>query len=134
VAPKSHFVLMRWLVDGMNVVGSRPDGWWRDRRAAMVRVAGLLAAFAVEMDEPLTVFFDGRAFDLSADPIEVVFAPGPGSDAADHEIAAYVAADPDPESLTVVTSDRELAARVRADRAHVLPAGAFRRRLDELGS
>jgi len=28
---------VRWIVVGMNVIGSRPDGWRRDRRAAMVR-------------------------------------------------------------------------------------------------
>jgi predicted RNA-binding protein with PIN domain len=55
---------MRWLVDGMNVVGSSPDGCWRDRRAAMRRLAESLAAFAAETDEPLTVVFDGRPFDL----------------------------------------------------------------------
>ncbi len=134
VAPKSHWMWMRWLVDGMNVVGSRPDGWWRDRRAAMVRLSELLAAFAAETDEPLTVFFDGRPFNLSATGIDVAFPPRPGRNAADQEIAAYVEADPDPETLTVVTSDRELAGRVRAARACVLPSGVFRRRLDELDS
>lgn len=125
---------MRWLVDGMNVIGSRPDGWWRDRRAAMLRLCDLLVAFAVEVEEPLTVFFDSRPFDLSAAPIDVVFPPEPGRDAADHEIVAYVEADPDPDTITVITSDRELAGRVRATRAHVLPSGAFRRRLDGLGA
>ena len=36
----------RWLVDGMNVIGSRPDGWWRDRTAAMRRLTGELDALA----------------------------------------------------------------------------------------
>jgi predicted RNA-binding protein with PIN domain len=121
---------MRWLVDGMNVVGSRPDGWWRDRRAAMKRLSELLSAFAAETGEPLTVVFDGRPFDLSAEPIEVVFAPAPGPDAADHKIAAMVEADPDPGSLRVVTSDRRLADRVREAGAEVVPAGEFRRQLD----
>jgi predicted RNA-binding protein with PIN domain len=121
---------MRWLVDGMNVVGSRPDGWWRDRRAAMKRLSELLSAFAAETGEPLTVVFDGRPFDLSAEPAEVVFAAGPGPDAADHKIAAMVEADPDPASLRVVTSDRRLADRVREAGAEVVPAGEFRRRLD----
>ena len=124
---------MRWLVDGMNVVGSRPDGWWRDRRAAMKRLAESLAVFARETGEPVTVVFDGRPFDLSAPPVEVVFAPGRGPDAADHEIAALVEADPDPGSLRVVTSDRRLADRVRAAGVEVVPSGPFRKRLDELG-
>jgi predicted RNA-binding protein with PIN domain len=123
---------MRWLVDGMNVVGSRPDGWWRDRRVAMRRLAGSLAAFAAETGEPLTVVFDGRPFDLSAAPATVEFATGRGRDAADHDIAAKVEADPDPSSLRVVTSDRALADRVRAAGAHVVGSGSFRDRLDEL--
>jgi predicted RNA-binding protein with PIN domain len=123
---------MRWLVDGMNVVGSRPDGWWRDRRSAMKRLAKLLAAFAAETGEPVTVVFDGRPFDLSAPGVEVAFAPGRGPNAADHEIAAIVEADPDPGSITVVTSDRELADRVRAAGAKVVGSGPFRRRLEEL--
>ena len=123
---------MRWLVDGMNVVGSRPDGWWRDRRAAMERLSGLLAAFATETGDPLTVVFDGRPFDLSAPPVEVEFASQRGPNAADHDIAARVQADPDPQSLTVVTSDRDLASRVRAAGAEVMGSGPFRRRLDEL--
>ena len=126
-----HFVLMRWLVDGMNVVGSRPDGWWRDRPAAMRRLAESLAAFATETGDPLTVVFDGRPFDLSAAPIDVVFASTRGRDAADHDIAAIVEADPDPAGITVVTSDRSLADRVRAAGAEVAPSAPFRRRLGE---
>ncbi len=123
---------MRWLVDGMNVVGSRPDGWWRDRHAAMRRLAQSLAAFAAETEEPLTVVFDGRPFDLSAEPVKVEFATSRGRDAADHDIAAKVEADPDPSSLRVVTSDRALADRVRAAGAEVVGSGPFRKRLDEL--
>ncbi len=37
---------MRWLVDGMNVIGTRPDGWWKDRHAAMVRLVGQLELWA----------------------------------------------------------------------------------------
>src|SRR4051794_17285551 len=105
---------MRWLVDGMNVVGSKPDGWWRDRRGAMRRLSESLADFATETGEPLTVVFDGRPFDLSAPPAEVLFASTRGPDAADHDIAAMVESDVDPGSLRVVTSDRPLADRVRA--------------------
>ncbi len=36
------------IVDGANVVGSRPDGWWRDRPAAAVRLAGELAPLAAD--------------------------------------------------------------------------------------
>ena len=116
----------------MNVVGSRPDGWWRDRKAAMKRLSDLLGVFASETGEPLTVVFDGRPFDLSAPGVEIRFASGRGPNAADHDIAARVQSDPDPQSITVVTSDRELADRVRASGAAVVGSGPFRRRLDEL--
>ena len=35
------------IVDGANVMGSRADGWWRDRAGAMARLHGELAALAV---------------------------------------------------------------------------------------
>jgi uncharacterized protein YaiI (UPF0178 family) len=116
----------------MNVVGSRPDGWWRDRKAAMKRLSDLLGMFAAETGEPLTVVFDGRPFDLSAPPVEIRFATARGPNAADHDIAARVQADPDPRSITVVTSDRELADRVRASGAAVVGSGPFRSRLEGL--
>src|SRR4051794_31397050 len=121
---------MRWLVDGMNVVASRPDGWWRDRKAAMTRLSESLAAFAAETGEPLTVVFDGEPFDLSAPPVEIQFASTRGRNAADHDIARLVQQDADPQSITVVTSDRELAERVKAAGASVRGASQFRRRLD----
>jgi predicted RNA-binding protein with PIN domain len=118
----------------MNVVGSRPDGWWRDRRAAMTRLTALLDTFAAETGEPLTVVFDGQPFDLSAQSVEVAFASGRGPNAADHDIAVRVEQDPDPQSIAVVTSDRQLADRVRAAGAEVRGSGPFRRRLDDLAT
>jgi predicted RNA-binding protein with PIN domain len=109
---------VRWVVDGMNVIGSRPDRWWRDRPGAMRTLVERLAAFG----EPVTVVFDGRPRDVGgAAGVEVRFAG-----VADDEIAALVAADADPEDLCVVTSDSELAARVRAHGARVEGAGRFR--------
>jgi uncharacterized protein YaiI (UPF0178 family) len=98
----------------------------------MRRLSESLAAFATETGEPLTVVFDGEAFDLSASPINVVFASTRGRDAADHDIASLVESDPDPGSIRVVTSDRELASRVRTAGGEVVGAGPFRRRLDDL--
>jgi predicted RNA-binding protein with PIN domain len=97
----------RWLVDGMNVIGSRPDGWWRDRPAAKRRLLEELEAVEGEV----RVVFDEKGLN------------------ADDEIVALVAADPDPTGITVVTSDAELQRRVREHGANVEGAGTFRRRL-----
>jgi hypothetical protein len=109
----------RWLVDGMNVIGSRPDGWWRDRRGAQRRLASELEA----LPEPVTVVFDGRPHDTATPGVDVRFAP-----VADDEIARLAR-----PGDRVVTSDAELANRVSAAGAEVEGAGAFRRRLDDLG-
>jgi predicted RNA-binding protein with PIN domain len=122
---------VRWIVDGMNVVGSRPDGWWRDRREAMRRLIERLEEFAEDTGDEVAVVFDGRPFELEpGGRVQVGFAPG-GRNAADHAIADRVAEDADPGSLTVVTSDGELVNRVRARGAEVVPSGGFRRRLDD---
>ena len=118
--------MARWLVDGMNVIGSRPDGWWRDRRAAIERLVRDLEG----LDGEVAVVLDGAPFDIERDRVEVVFASRRGRDAADDDIAARVARDPDPASLTVVTSDAELGCRVRDRGASVEGAGAFRARLE----
>jgi predicted RNA-binding protein with PIN domain len=118
---------MRWLVDGMNVIGSRPNGWWADRPGAMEQLAQELSAYASSTGEGVTVVFDGEPFDLPAQ-VEVVFAPG-GRDAADDEIVRIVASLARPESVTVVSSDRRLAQRIKALGAEVLGARAFRDRL-----
>ena len=122
---------MRWLVDGMNVIGSRPDGWWRDRAAAVRGLIAELEAFAATSGDEVSVVFDGRApaDQPEAKAVRVEFAPG-GRNAADDRIAERVAADSDPATLRVVTSDRDLAQRVRSAGAEVVGSGGFRRRID----
>jgi predicted RNA-binding protein with PIN domain len=124
----------RALVDGMNLIGSRPDRWWNDRDGAVRRLVGELDRFAAATGEDVTVVFDRRPPDL--DPgrhgaVEVAFASRRGRDAADHEIVAMVAADPEPGGFLVVTSDRRLAERVRDLGALVEPSSRFRRRIDQ---
>ena len=116
---------VRLLVDGMNVIGSRPSGWWRDREGAMRDLVADLEAYAGETGAEVAVVFDGRAFEIAGERVEVAFASRAGRDAADDDIAAR--AEP---GLTVVTSDAALAERARAGGAEVMGAGAFRRRLD----
>jgi predicted RNA-binding protein with PIN domain len=116
----------RWIVDGMNVIGSRPTGWWHDRPGAMQQLVHELQA----LDEPVTVIFDGRPFDVQdAEDIDVRFASRRGRNAADDDIADLVAESAAPEELCVVTSDRELAGRVRERGAAVMGAKEFRDRL-----
>ena len=125
---------MRLIVDGNNVMGSRPDGWWRDRAGAAARLAEALGAWAEAAGrEGVVVVFDGRRPAGFPDPpaaVEVRFAERPGRDAADDAIAALVAAAGSPAELEVVTSDAGLARRVREHGAAVRTAGAFRREVE----
>jgi predicted RNA-binding protein with PIN domain len=122
---------MRWLVDGMNVIGSRPSGWWRDRPGAMRELVDELTEFAETTGHPVTVILDGKPFDLEGgDGVTVRFASRRGPNAADDDIAALVESDDDPADLSVATSDGDLARRVREAGATVVGAGSFRRLLD----
>lgn len=120
----------RIVVDGMNVIGSRPDGWWRDRRAAMTRLVAGLEAYAAVTGERVAVVLDGRAFPIEHSAVEVRFAERPGPNAADDAIVEDLESRGDEPAPTVVTSDAGLAERARALGAEVLGAGAFRRELD----
>ena len=122
--------MTRWLVDASNVIGSRPDGWWRDRTGATQRLLDALREFARDEDEVVVVLDAGPAEWAGRDgAFEVAIAPRRGRDAADDEIAARLARDRDPASVSVVTSDAALAARARERGADVVGAGAFRRQL-----
>ncbi len=118
--------MRRVIVDGMNVIGSRPDGWWRDRDGAVRRLHTRLVTRAREQDEDVILVLDGRPLDDLPegvhDGIDVRYARRRGRDAADDRIVEVVAADDDPTALTVVTSDRGLADRVRALGASVTGA------------
>lgn len=120
----------RLLIDGMNVIGSRPTGWWRDRDAAVRQLVERLRA----LDEDLTAVFDGRPLpDLPEgdhDGVDVRYAQRRGPDAADDRIVSIVQAAADPARCAVVTSDRELRDRVRALGAEVMSAGELLGRLD----
>ena len=115
----------RWIVDGMNVIGSRPDGWWRDRPGAMRSLADRVADWASDGRE-VTVVFDGKPFEINAAGVRVEFATRRGPNAADDDIVRLVEADDDPRSLRVVTSDHDLSRRVTARGAEVVSAGLFR--------
>ena len=125
----------RWLVDGMNLIGSRPDRWWNDPDRAVRRLIGELDRYAAATGDDVTVVFDRRPPDV--DPghhgaVRVAFASRHGRNAADDEIVTMVAGDPDPAAGRVVTSDRRLAERVRDLGAGVEPVSRFRRRVDRV--
>ena len=119
----------RWLIDGMNVIGSRPNGWWRDRRGAIEQFTERVADFVALSGDSATVVFDGKPFSMLAE-VDVVFAPG-GPNAADDAIMGIVSDDREPSAVTVVTSDRELARRVRDRGVETVTASAFLRHLEE---
>jgi predicted RNA-binding protein with PIN domain len=122
---------MRWLVDGMNVIGTRPDSWWKDRDAAMARLVGMLERFAAADGEDVTVVFERPPSPpIRSTVIEVAHAPRPRPNAADDEIIRRLQADPEPASVRVVTSDRWLADRAHAAGASVEGAEAFRSRIE----
>jgi hypothetical protein len=113
------------LVDVANVVGSRPDGWWRDRAGAATRLLGRLAPLPGRTLEgpdgtPLPcgrvvavvegAGREGQAPD-GATGLEVVRAPGSGDDALAATAADVAAAG---EDLLVVTADRGLRSRLPA--------------------
>ena len=129
------------IVDVANVMGSRPDGWWRDRAGAAVRLHDEIAALASSgrpvlpgpaakggqasaADPPQFVMvLEGAAraatarIDTSADRVLLVQAGGSGDDA----IAALVRELPG--RRFVVTADRELQRRCVAAGAVVLRPG-----------
>jgi predicted RNA-binding protein with PIN domain len=126
-----------WVVDGSNVVGSRPDGWWRDRVGAAVRLADRLVALRAASGDEVLLVLDGRPSDrLPAGDhagIRVAYARRAGRDAADDEIVALLRDDPAlaaRAAVVVATSDRALAARVRELGVTVVGAGALLAELD----
>ncbi len=123
---------MRWYVDGMNVIGTRPDGWWRDRDGAMLRLVDLLERWAaVEGADVVVVFERKPSPPIRSSVIEVAHAPRPRRDAADDEIVRRLALEPAPGLVRVVTSDRWLADQALALGAGVHGAEMFRALLEE---
>jgi len=117
----------------MNVIGSRPTGWWRDRDGAVVRLVEGLRALADADRIDVTVIVDGRPIEGLGEGThgraEVLYAPG-GRNAADDRIVALLEAHDDPSSLEVVTADRNLRERAEARGARVSGPSALLARID----
>ncbi|HEY0638286.1 MAG TPA: NTP pyrophosphohydrolase [Pseudonocardiaceae bacterium] len=117
------------VVDAANVVGSVPDGWWRDRHGAterlrdtLVPLAGGLPSWPTDEPPELVLVVEGAARRVDGVPgVRVVAAGGSGDDA----IVDLVAERGDRRCL-VVTADRELRRRVTALGAEVTGPSSVR--------
>jgi hypothetical protein len=105
------------VVDAANVVGSVPDGWWKDRAGAAIRLRDRLARTTTtglpDLPGPLEMVMvvEGKARDIpETEGVRVVRAPGSGDDT----IVDLVAQEGTGRHVVVVTADRELRDRVMA--------------------
>ncbi len=122
---------VRWIVDGMNVIGASPNGWWRDRHAAMVVLVQALETWArAERVDVTVVFEQPPSPPIDSAVITVAHARVAAPDSADDEIVRVVRADERPADVVVVTSDRALAEQVRSAGAAVVPPRRLRALLD----
>jgi hypothetical protein len=134
------------VVDAANVVGSRPDGWWRDRRGAAERLLGKLAALArsgvpgAELGltgsrggtwwPRIVVVVEGQAKSVDpVDGVEVVAAETDGDSEIVKVVADIRARRPD-DHVVVVTADRQLRSRVEAAGTTVVGPGVLLKLLD----
>ena len=123
---------MRWLVDGMNVIGTRPDAWWKDRHGAMIKLVDMLERWAASSGADVTVVFEQPPKPpIRSTVIAVAYAPRPRRDSADDEIVRLLKVETEPGAIRVVTSDHWLADRAYAAGATVEPAGPFRALLED---
>lgn len=122
---------MSWIVDGMNVIGCRPDGWWRNRHRAMAALVERLEQWANDENADVTVVFERPPSPpIESSVIAVTHAPKASANSADDEIVRMVEAAADPGEICVATSDRALSERVRAAGASVYPAERLRNLID----
>ena len=119
------------IVDGANVVGSRPDGWWRDRAGAARRLHEQLLSAVLPYDE-IVLILEGKArqgIPAGQDGrLRTVHAPGSGDDAIVEAVIAEVEIG-DGRDVTVATADRVLRDRVTAAGAKSVSSSSL---LDQL--
>src|SRR5215218_5554461 len=102
--------MARWLVDAHNVIGSRPDGWWRDRDGAARRLVAAVREWAAAEGASALVVLDAAPADLegAAEGVELAIAPERGRNAGDDELIRRLEREPAPGTVRVVTSDAAL--------------------------
>jgi predicted RNA-binding protein with PIN domain len=121
------------VIDAMNVIGSRPDGWWRDREGAIERLIEQVDRWAEGGEERLTVMLERRPRgEVGSGRAEVAWASAGGADAADREILARLPGWLAEGEVVVVTSDRDLRSKAQAAGAEVKSSRPFRVELDSL--
>ncbi|MDF0528462.1 hypothetical protein P0W64_05820 [Tsukamurella sp. 8F] len=116
------------VVDAANVVGSTPNGWWRDRRGFTERLRDRLAGLAEYGIEstgtPVEVVMvvEGQASGVEpSDTVATVSARGSGDDRI-----VQLVAENSGRRCVVVTADRGLRSRVTALGAEVIGPSALR--------
>ncbi|WP_131747849.1 hypothetical protein [Frankia sp. Cppng1_Ct_nod] len=134
-----------WIVDAANVIGARPDGWWRDRAAAALRLHQRLSGFCAgtyvprtpggpEPPDRVVLVLEGTARagvaagpDTDTTRLVVIHATGSGDDAVIDQIHRQ------PGPVFVITADRELRGRAQAAGATVVRPGWLWAVLDDTG-
>ncbi len=105
------------IVDGADVVGSRPDGWWRDRAGAARQLHDQLSATDVADQDEIVLVLEGDARRGrragQEGHVRTLHAARSGDDAIVDEVKSQVALD-EGRGVTVVTADRALRDRVEA--------------------
>ena len=122
----------RVFVDGNNVMGSRPDGWWRDRAGAARRLVAEIIPLVLGHGGVWTIVFDGKEpprMPPSPECIIVVHTGHGRRDGADDRIVELVHEQPGPAAPLVYTSDAKLCTRVKALGTRVMGSGVLLRQL-----
>src|SRR5438270_9156521 len=98
----------------MNVIGTRPNGWWKNRGRAMLGLVDQLERWASAEGSDVTVVFERPTSPpIRSSVISIEHAPKAAANSADDKIVRLVLADQQPHEINVVTSDIALADRVR---------------------
>lgn len=127
------------VIDAANVVGSRPDGWWRDRPGAARRLVESIAGAvdAGRLETPMTVVLEGTAragvesgpFVMESGALCVMHAERDGDSAIVSLVERLSAGEAAEPEILVVTADRGLRARVTALGAQFVGPGWLHNRL-----
>ena len=125
------------LIDGYNYLhamrGLEHRQPIRDLEAARVELHELLSRYQNITEDQIRIVYDSRSGRRTPNEeqahVQIVYAPATAT--ADDYIVRLVKSSKQPGRITVVTSDKELAERVKVLQAHVMKSSSFHRRLAE---